>query len=318
VPPIAGVRLPPGIEGDRAVAWIASRQHGVVSGEQLARCGLTRSAVAHRVRHGRLHRLHRGAFAVGHGAVGPEGRVLAAVLAAGDGAVASHRSAGRLQAILPAGSSPTSGLEPVDVLLTTGGSVRSRPGVRCHATRRWDGRDLRWVGPVPVTSAARTVLDAAGLEGVRVAERMLAEALRARRTTETEVRSLVSRSAGHHGAGIVASLIDAGPAFDRSVAERLLLELVRRAGLPGPWTNARAGGFEVDALWEDVGVVVEFDSFTFHGDVIAFRTDRRKVARLKAAGCDVVPVIWTDLRTAPELVAATIAAVLAVARERRR
>ncbi|MDO9408421.1 hypothetical protein [Patulibacter sp.] len=171
---------------------------------------------------------------------------------------------------------------------------------------------------MPVTSAARTVLDVAGADGRRAAERMLAEVLRSRLTTEHDVRSLVSRSRGHHGVGVVTALIDAGPAFDRSLAERLLLELLRRAGLPEPRTNARAAGFEVDALWADVGLVAEFDSFTFHGDVLAFRTDRRKLARLQAAGFGVVPVLWVDLQDAPEIVVANVASALAVARERTR
>lgn len=196
--------------------------------------------------------------------------------------------------------------------------ARHRAGLRTHATRVLDSRELRWIGPVPATSAARTAFDVAATDGHRSAERLLAEALRSRQTTAAEVRSVVTRSRGHHGAGIVGALIDAGPAFDRSVAERLLLELLRRAGLPEPRTNVRVSGFEVDAFWEDLSVVVEFDSFTYHGDVLAFRRDRRKCARLQAAGYDVVPVVWEDLRAAPEIVVAEIASVLALARVRGR
>lgn len=312
----AGCRAPADLRGDEAVAWVASRQHGVVSGHQLAVCGLSAAAVGHRVRRGRLHRLHRGVYAVGHDAVAPAGRILAAVLAVGDGAVASRASAARLLGLLPAETRAPAGIDPVDVTVVDGRHRRDRVGIRCHETRSWTSRDLWWVGPVPVTSASRTVLDVAGTDGHRAAERMLAQALRSRLATEQQVRSLVARSSGHHGVGVVASLIDAGPAFDRSVAERLLLELVRRAGLPEPRTNARAAGFEVDVLWSEVGLVAEFDSFTFHGDVIAFRADRRKLARLQAAGFGVVPVLWADLQDAPEVVVAHVASALAVAGER--
>jgi very-short-patch-repair endonuclease len=162
------------------------------------------------------------------------------------------------------------------------------------------------------------VLDVAAEEGPRTGERMLAEALRRRRATEAEVRSVVSRSFGHRGIGVVGRLIDHGAAFDRSVAERLLLELVRRAGLPEPRTNAKVGRFEVDVLWPAFDVVVEFDSFTFHGDVVAFRRDRRKTAALEAAGYVVVPVIWDDLVHRPEVVVAAMSSVLAIAGTRRR
>ncbi len=116
----------------------------------------------------------------------------------------------------------------------------------------------------------------------------------------------------------MARVIGAGSVFARSEAERLLLELLRRAGLPQPRMNTRVGGFEVDGLWDAERTVVEFDSFTFHGDRIAVRRDRRKSARLQAQGYDVVPVIWEDLTEHPEVVVGVIASVLAVARERPR
>ena len=298
--------------------WIAARQHGVVSFSQLLACGLTRKAIEHRVRRGRLFRLHRGVYAFGRADVPFEGRMLAAVLATGGASVVSHHSSALLHSILPVGSPGTTGTAPVHVTAIGTRHLRRRAGIRYHETRSLDGLDLRWVGPVPTTSAARTVLDVAAVDGPRMAERMLAQALRSEVTSATEVRSLVTRARGHHGCGIVARLIATGPAFDRSVAERLLLELVRRAGLPEPRMNARVGGYEVDAWWTDLDVVVEFDSLTFHGDVLAFRRDRGKSRRLQAAGHDVVPVVWTDLQDAPDVVVADLSAVLAVARLRNR
>jgi hypothetical protein len=42
---------------DREIAALADMQHGVVSDDQLAAIGLTRSAIRHRVATGRLHPL---------------------------------------------------------------------------------------------------------------------------------------------------------------------------------------------------------------------------------------------------------------------
>ena len=78
-----------------AVAERAAGQWGVVSLVQLGSLGAGRGAVARAVEGGRLHRVHRGVYAVGHRALGREGRALAAVMACGEGAVLSHRSAGR-------------------------------------------------------------------------------------------------------------------------------------------------------------------------------------------------------------------------------
>lgn len=242
---------------------------------------------------------------------------MAAVLAVGAGAAVSHLTAGRLLDVLPAGSAETAGRDRIDVSIVGGRNARGRDGLRLHRTTSLDGRDLRWLGPVPLTSGARTVLDIADGRDARLVERVLASVLRARHATEAEVRALLARSPGRAGLGMVASLVRSGPAFDRSVAERLLLELLLRAGLARPRMNARAGGFEVDGLWEAERVVVEFDSFTFHGDRIAFRRDRRKSARLQALGFDVVPVVWEDLTGSPEIVVAVVASVLAIARERR-
>src|SRR5215208_605792 len=78
---------------DREIARLALRQHGVVARRQLLRAGIGEAALDHRLRRQRLHVIHGGVYAVGHRVLGREGRWIAAVLAAGDGAILSHRSA---------------------------------------------------------------------------------------------------------------------------------------------------------------------------------------------------------------------------------
>jgi len=70
-----------------ANAWCSVT--GVISIRQLELAGLDGDAVMRRVRCGRLHRLHRGVYAVGHEGVTLAGRFMAAVLACGDGAALS-------------------------------------------------------------------------------------------------------------------------------------------------------------------------------------------------------------------------------------
>src|SRR5215207_583671 len=86
---------------DRRLAELASRQHGVVSRAQLSMLGFDRGAIDRRVQSARLHRLYRGVYAVGHTVLTRDGRWLAAVLASGDGAVLSHRSAAELWGLYP-------------------------------------------------------------------------------------------------------------------------------------------------------------------------------------------------------------------------
>ena len=90
------MRKEPDNDADRNVAWLASEEWGVLSLEELRRCGVTEDKVFRRVRRGRLHVLHRGVYAVGHPNVPLEGRFLAAVKACGSGAVLSHLSAAAL------------------------------------------------------------------------------------------------------------------------------------------------------------------------------------------------------------------------------
>src|SRR5215213_3742691 len=78
---------------DWEIARIADEQHGVVTTAQLVRAGLTKSAIAKRARAGRLHRIHRGIYAVGHRARSHKALWMAAVLSCGPGAALSHGAA---------------------------------------------------------------------------------------------------------------------------------------------------------------------------------------------------------------------------------
>lgn len=110
-----------------AIAALAGRQHGVVSSAQLRRIGLSESAISRRTRAGSLHRLHTGVYAVGHTALGPRARWMAAVLACGPAAALSHHAAGALWEI----RATTFALVDVTVPRT---GARSRPG--CASTGR--------------------------------------------------------------------------------------------------------------------------------------------------------------------------------------
>src|SRR5258708_39740963 len=63
---------------DRVLAEIATAQHGVVSVRQLASAGISARSVQRRVEAARLHRIHRGVYAVGHRRLTREGQWLAA------------------------------------------------------------------------------------------------------------------------------------------------------------------------------------------------------------------------------------------------
>ncbi|WP_226379024.1 endonuclease domain-containing protein [Pseudonocardia sp. KRD291] len=71
-----------------------------------------------------------------------------------------------------------------------------------------------------------------------------------------------------------------------SVAERLLVKILRRAGITG-WTLGHPfGPYTIDLAFPVPRVAVEVDGWAWHVDVDRFRTDRRKGNELVEAGLD--------------------------------
>src|SRR5689334_10277437 len=113
---------------DHAIARLAEAQHGVVAIRQLLELGIGRKAIEYALRTGRLHRLHRGVYAVGHAALSLNGRLIAAVFSAGPAAVLSHRSAALLWGLLRDS-------RPVTDVTTPDRGRTSKNGVRVHRVR---------------------------------------------------------------------------------------------------------------------------------------------------------------------------------------
>src|SRR5918995_5102756 len=138
-----------------ALAQLAERQHGVVALPQLRELGLAPSAVRSRVTRGRLHRVHRGVYSVGHPVLSVRGRWMAAVLACGPGAALSHRSAAALWGIRP------SARTAIDV--TVPRHLRGRAHIDVHHANTVAAGDLTTVDRIPCTTVARTLLDLAAV-----------------------------------------------------------------------------------------------------------------------------------------------------------
>jgi hypothetical protein len=253
----------------RELAALAARRHGVVSRGELRALGYDDAAIGHRVRTGLLHRVHRGVYAVGHGRLTGHGRWLAAVLACGAGAVASHRSAAALWGLRPTAAAK------VDVTVPRGSGRRARPAIAVHRPRLPAPATVR--DEIPVTTPGRTLLDLATVLGRRPLEKAaeMAEALRLDVVVDP----------AHPGARRLAAAMahDLG-STTRSELEDAFLNLCARHGIPRPLVNHSVAGLEVDFWWPDQRLVVEADGFEHHGTRAAFERD----ARLAAAGARVL------------------------------
>src|SRR5579875_1270243 len=108
---------------DTRLSELAERQHGVVAHHQLRALGFTKQAIQTRARTGRIHRIYRGVYCVGHKRLSLRGRWMAAVLACAPGAVLSYRDAATLHDLLATGSGD------FDVTAPTRHGIA---GIRCH------------------------------------------------------------------------------------------------------------------------------------------------------------------------------------------
>lgn len=293
---------------DERIGQIAGRQRGRVARWQLLQAGLSSSVInGLRVR-GQLLPVHRGLFLVGYRAATELGPETEALLLAGPGASLNGMSAALLWGLLPAESKPNT----VDVLLA-GGHRRSTPGIRFHRTRLLGPEDVRIHRGLPVVSPAWALLEIAEIVPARALERAFDQGEVHRIVRPAEIDRALERFRGRTGRPAIKRLLAlrAGTTITRSEAEERFLDLVHRAELPPPEVNARLHGFEVDFLWREAKLVVEIDGYQFHGTRRAFEYDRRKDAKLAAAGITVIRFTWGELVREALAVIARLAQTLA-------
>ena len=287
---IRKVRDKPG--PDATIARIASNQHGVVTAAQLASAGPSPASVTRRRASSRLHRIHRGVYAVGHCRLSDRGPWMAAVMACGAGAVLSHLSAAELWGIERRIRWPSeAGNEIADVHVTvpTTAGIRTREGIALHRSSTLLARDTGRREGIPVTTPTRTLAD-----------------LR-------PILSPARFSAAVREAEFLGLPVTDPPGSDRTRTEleRRLLAICRRHRLPGPEVNVRVDRFEVDFLWPSERLIVEVDGWQSHRGRTAFEADRARDARLKLLGYDVLRFTWRQVTRERAAVTETIRTLLA-------
>lgn len=257
---------------------LAEQQHGVVGRRQLIAAGLGSGAVRSRVENGHLIPVHQGVFAVGHRRLTRYGEWMAATLASGPGAVLSHATAAHLWGV-------RGSRMPIEVLRLSGN--RRPHGVRVHQTRLLPSPDITKVSGIPVTRIERTAVDMAGRLDQRQMEHFLVEADRVGCLSWPTLWEVLERPGGRKGVGRlqrVAARVDPRTKDTRSPPEVDFLVLCRENGVPMPQVNVLVEGYLVDFFWPRERLIVEADSYTFHGDRVAFERDRESSVALANAG----------------------------------
>lgn len=289
---------------EAGIAAFMATHDGVASLGELEALGLGADAVDKRSRNGRLHRVHRGVFSLSP-SLTSRGRARAAVLACGDAAVLSHRSAAHLQGLFRAAP------QRIDVTLPTRAGRRKRPGITIHRSAITSA-EITTDGCLPVTSLARTLLDLAEVVPHRILIAAIDRAEDLRLLDLRDVRAALDAHPHRHGAAKLTKAIAQyaqGPVA-RSVLERDFLALCTGHGLPKPRVNRSLGAYEADFHWPEHRLVAETDGRAHHQRRRAFTKDRVRDAELLVDGWRTVRFTYAQVLHEAAWVAAILRRLL--------
>jgi hypothetical protein len=312
----AGHQTTSGASFDAQLVSQAPGRHYVFTPGELSSLGLRASSVRARAAAGRLHRIHRGVYAVIPPALlTVRGRYRAAVAACTGTrhtAALSHRSAADLHGLRECHR------RTVEVIVP-GRSTHRHQGIQVHRSVNLVESDTTLVEGIRVTTVARTSLDLAAVIPARGLERALDRAEQLRVFDLDALREQLSRNPRHPGAArlhATLSRYEVGTAVTDSELEEAFVAFCRGYDLAPPELHGAIdpedGGVMLrpDAVWRDPRVVVEVDGERYHRTRRAFHEDRVRDQRLVAAGWRVIRTTWPQLTERPRELAAILRRLL--------
>ena len=300
---------------DGAIAELAPKTLGLFTTAQLDALGVTRQQRRTLVRRGVLVPVAPGLVRHAACAVSWKQRVLAAVLAAGERAAASHMSAAALWRF--------DGVAPGAVEVTVPNRRRPRlvPGT-LHRTLDLAPADVERRGPLALTTATRTFLDIAPRLDPRRLEEVLDGAERDGRIwrPHLEWRIQALGRSGRPGIPAVVALLarTEGRPLGDTWLEQEAIRVIVGSGLPTPRAQVRrrthGGGIaRVDLFWDSAQLVAELAGHATHATRRQRQGDAERAARLGLRGWKVVQFTYEDVVERPQHVVDVIRAYLAQA-----
>ncbi|MDQ3107567.1 MAG: endonuclease domain-containing protein [Actinomycetota bacterium] len=289
---------------DVRIAAMAAGTANVFTRADVFRCGGTDEAISIRLESQRWQQLHPGVYLLGAAPPTWLQQVRAAILAAGEGAEASHRCG------LVVWGADGITAAPVELVVPYNG--RPEPaGVIVHRSRRLEPASI--VDGISVTSVERTLLESATVTPPVVTEKAFAWAWRRNLTSPAKCELYLEHHGGkgRRGTGrlreIVALYADGGrpPGSDGEV---VFLRCLREAGIEEPVRQLLVdlpGGAKaaVDFGWPDRRKLVEFVGLEVHADSRAHAADTLREDDIKSAGWELRRFAPDTLRRQPEDVA---------------
>ncbi len=279
---------------DRAAWEMVRRQHGVVSRVALLGLGFGHRSIEHRVASGRLYLISPGVYAVGRPELTPHGRWMAAVLACGDSAVLSHRSAAELWGI---------GYEErgrIDISIRRKSKI-TRKGIKVRARPSLDSQSVVQRFGIPVTTPIQTLIDLATELKIMRLERAVNEADKLDLVDPETLRGALEGYVGMPGVKTLKTMLDRHTfRLSDSDLEVLFRPLAVAAGFPLPLSKHRVLGYEVDFWFPDHGLVVETDGLRYHRTPSQQARMVKRDQRHTAAGLRVLRFTHWQIAHAPD------------------
>ena len=249
---------------ERRIAGIASRQHGVVTRAEACDAGVSRNELTRLVRNGALIRIHTGVYRAGHQSPSMLAIYMAATKACGDGSGVSWFAGAHLLGLVRD--------RPARIDVTSPGHRRP-PGIVVHRARR-TRLALTRVRGIPVTTPAWTLLDVAPLLDDAALGRACHQAQVRYRLQPDQVSQVLTTRGPVKGSRRLIRILASDDPLLLSRLEAAYLRILRNGREELPATNRRLTEGYVDCRWSHLGLIVELDSYRFHGSRHAWERDR--------------------------------------------
>jgi hypothetical protein len=286
----------------------ALRSVGILTRAEALAAGASPARIDSALRNGTLIPVTRGVYlrsavaAKVRGWAGGEHllRVGTALATGGSELAVSHQSAARFLGITLLGT-------PIAEVTLTGppGSERHRrDGIRVHAIKLPAGHVTVSHG-LPVTTAARTVIDLARAQEFRAGLVAADSALHQRLTSKAELLSVIAQLPRRPGIARAAEVVRFADGRAESPLESIARVVIRDCGLPPPELQRWLGGIDeplarVDFYWKRYRTAAEVDgAMKYNEDPGRARQQLRRDALLRAEGFELVHFTWEDVNSAP-------------------
>lgn len=290
---------------------IGGTQYGIITRRQLVECGVSIHTVKRWLTKGRLELAHPRVYRMVGAPVTWEQRVLAGVLAGGEGVVASHRAAARLWGLLDDDVIEITVPEPRFVRLA---------GVRVHRSQELGRRWVSRRGPIPVTNPMRVLVDIGCVVPGAVVADMVERALTARLVTVPGLEAAYETlGSGRRGAAVLGDVLRhraLGAARPDGLLEPRMANLLRDQGLPPAAfqheISSHRGRFvaRVDFAYPDRLLAIEVDGHEVHATPQALQSDLNRQNALVSLGWTVLRFTWSDVERQPRKVAGAVRRML--------